>query len=89
MRFCTCVLNFRLRLLLAWGIALGGASSTLTGEELHPQDGPHVDIRIFIDAEAVVLQLEMNLVFLDYLVIFRGRSRLESPVLNGRHFNPR
>ena len=70
MRFCTCVLNLRLRLLLAWVIALGGASSTLTGEELHPQDGPHVDIRIFIDAEAVVLQLEMNLVFLDYLVDF-------------------
>ncbi|RPG15256.1 MAG: hypothetical protein CBB69_009950 [Phycisphaera sp. TMED9] len=70
MRFRSCTQNPHLRRLLAWIFALGGVSSAFSAEELHPQDGPHVDIRIFIDAEAVVLQLEMNLVFLDYLVDF-------------------
>lgn len=70
MRFRSRVLNPPLRFLLAWVLALGGVSSILSGDDLHPQDGPHVDIRIFIDADAVVFQLEMNLVFLDFLVDF-------------------
>jgi hypothetical protein len=70
MRFRFPGLNPYLHLLLAWVFALGGVSATLAGDGLHPQDGPHVDIRIFIDDEAVVLQLEMNLVFLDFLVDF-------------------
>ena len=38
--------------------------------EVHPQDGPHVDVRISIDETAVVVRLEMNLVFLDHIVDF-------------------
>ncbi|MAH65400.1 MAG: hypothetical protein CMJ27_06370 [Phycisphaerae bacterium] len=37
---------------------------------IHPQDGPHVDVRISIDESAVVVRLEMNLVFLDHIVDF-------------------
>merc|ERR1711965_853116 len=37
---------------------------------VHPQDGPHVDVRISIDDSAVVVRLEMNLVFLDHIVDF-------------------
>lgn len=38
--------------------------------DVHPQDGPHVDVRISIDESAVVVRLEMNLVFLDHIVDF-------------------
>ena len=38
--------------------------------DLHPQDGPHVDVRIRIEPERVVIRLEMNLVFLDQVVDF-------------------
>ncbi|MBC23626.1 MAG: hypothetical protein CMJ32_06890 [Phycisphaerae bacterium] len=35
---------------------------------LHPQDGPHVDVRIAITDDQVTLSLTMNLVFLDELI---------------------
>jgi hypothetical protein len=35
---------------------------------LHPQDGPHVDLRLFIEDERVVVRIEMNLVFLDEML---------------------
>ena len=38
---------------------------------LHPQDGPHVDVRIRILPEQVLIRLEMNLVFLDEMVDFQ------------------
>lgn len=38
--------------------------------DVHPQDGPHVDVRIAIEESAVVVRLEMNLVFLDHIVDF-------------------
>ncbi|MBK12487.1 MAG: hypothetical protein CL849_03035 [Crocinitomicaceae bacterium] len=34
----------------------------------HPQDGPHVDLRIVIEDDRVILNVEMNLVFLDAMV---------------------
>ena len=44
--------------------------TTVAPAEIHPQDGPHVDVRISIDDSAVVVRLEMNLVFLDHIVDF-------------------
>ena len=38
--------------------------------DLHPQDGPHVDVRIFIAETEVRVRLEMNLVFLDEMIDF-------------------
>ena len=35
---------------------------------LHPQDGPHVDLRFRVESEAFVAVLSMNLVFLDWMV---------------------
>jgi hypothetical protein len=35
---------------------------------LHPQDGPHVDLRFRLDKEAFVASLSMNLVFLDWMI---------------------
>lgn len=48
---------------------------------LHPQDGPHVDVKIRILAEQVMIRLEMNLVFLDEIIDFpRERSeRVSGP----------
>ncbi|MFM7134421.1 MAG: hypothetical protein ACKO0W_08915, partial [Planctomycetota bacterium] len=36
----------------------------------HPQDGPHVDLRLRSDAESFVASISMNLVFLDWLLTF-------------------
>ena len=44
--------------------------TTVAPADVHPQDGPHVDVRISIDETAVVVRLEMNLVFLDHIVDF-------------------
>lgn len=38
------------------------------GAGLHPQDGPHVDVKIRILPEQVLIRLEMNLVFLDHTI---------------------
>ena len=35
---------------------------------LHPQDGPHVDLRVVVDDDRVVMKIEMNFVFLDAMV---------------------
>jgi hypothetical protein len=34
----------------------------------HPQDGPHVDLRLRSDAESFVASISMNLVFLDWML---------------------
>ena len=64
------ILGFVLVTIL-WGLSgpilAGGSFSRRT---LHPQDGPHVDVRIFIAEEEVRIRLEMNLVFLDELIDF-------------------
>lgn len=39
--------------------------SSAHGAMLHPQDGPHADIRIRIDENAVVFNMQINLVFID------------------------
>ena len=45
------------------------ALSTFAGD-VHPQDGPHVDVRIKVLSNMVIIRLEMNLVFLDYALDF-------------------
>ena len=45
------------------------ALSTFAGD-VHPQDGPHVDVRIKVLSNMVIIRLEMNLVFLDYAIDF-------------------
>ena len=47
-------------------IAVGGILDVVRAA--HPQDGPHVDLRIVIEDDRVVLNVEMNLVFLDEMV---------------------
>ncbi|MCP4837577.1 MAG: hypothetical protein GY895_22760 [Phycisphaera sp.] len=46
------------------------ASGGSLDSALHPQDGPHVDVRLFITEDEVRVRLEMNLVFLDELIDF-------------------
>ena len=52
---------------------LGDSSSSAAAsstDALHPQDGPHVDVRIVIADDEVRVRLEMNLVFLDEMIDF-------------------
>lgn len=42
----------------------------------HPADGPHVDVRIAIDPDALRMQLTMNIVFLDEALTFQ-REQLD------------
>ncbi len=51
--------------LVALQLGSRGLAATLG---LHPQDGPHVDLRLFIEDERVVVRIEMNLVFLDEML---------------------
>ncbi len=46
-------------------VALLALASAL---QAHPQDGPHADVRIAINDDAVVIRVSMNLVFLDEMV---------------------
>ncbi|MSR41553.1 MAG: hypothetical protein EXS10_06595 [Phycisphaerales bacterium] len=36
-------------------------------DRLHPQDGPHIDLHVRVEAERVLLEIGINLVFLDWL----------------------
>ena len=45
-------------------------AAVVSRSDLHPQDGPHVDVRIFIAETEVRVRLEMNLVFLDEMIDF-------------------
>lgn len=76
--------------------AASGAASEVAEDALHPQDGPHVDVRMFIEDTEVVVRLEMNLVFLDHLVDFPREdpsriSRVEwealQPLLEDHYLN--
>ena len=58
--------------LLLIGILTG--QSVAVEEARHPQDGPHVDVRIRIEPERVVIRLEMNFVFLDYVMDFQRET---------------
>jgi hypothetical protein len=53
-------------------IALGSSVAHAAAERLeasrHPQDGPHVDLRFALTADAVVAEVSMNLVFLDEIL---------------------
>ena len=49
--------------------------SAIVDARLHPQDGPHVDLRFRVERDRLVVEVGMNLVFLDWMV---GTGR-ESP----------
>ena len=51
-----------LALMVLFGVATDPASAR------HPQDGPHVDLRVVVEETRVVVRVEMNLVFLDSMV---------------------
>jgi len=36
----------------------------------HPQDGPHCDLKFRVEREAFVAEIAMNIVFLDWLLVF-------------------
>lgn len=59
-----------LLLLVSAVLAVGGTVQSAVAGDLHPQDGPHVDVRLFVEEQQVVVRLEMNLVFLDHMVDF-------------------
>ena len=58
--------KFRTMLLLALVVVVGVAADAVSAR--HPQDGPHVDLRIVVEENRVVVRVEMNLVFLDAMV---------------------
>ncbi|MHC4908192.1 MAG: hypothetical protein ACYTF9_00530 [Planctomycetota bacterium] len=43
-------------------------SPSAVAANLHPQDGPHADVRIRVEDDAVVFTVSLNLVFLDELI---------------------
>ena len=57
-------------LLVVFALMPMGILRASHGADFHPQDGPHVDVRLFIEEEVVRIRLEMNLVFLDEMVDF-------------------
>ncbi|MCH2162357.1 MAG: hypothetical protein MK085_10855 [Phycisphaerales bacterium] len=59
-----------LRLLQVLCLLLLGGLSSSSLADWHPQDGPHVDVRIRIEPERVLIRLEMNLVFMDHILDF-------------------
>lgn len=62
---------------LALGTMSAAAGATVPGGDLctlHPQDGPHVDVRLSVEDDEVRVRLEMNLVFLDELIDFPRES---------------
>ena len=64
--------------------AVGGALR----EALHPQDGPHADLRFDLRSDAFVADISMNLVFLDYYLDTEREQpdRLELSELMGLQF---
>ena len=66
--------GFDRSLLLVWLAALValffGRLPALGAALTHPADGPHVDVRIVIDPDALRMQLTMNIVFLDEALTF-------------------
>jgi hypothetical protein len=48
----------------------GGEIATIDARSgaRHPQDGPHVDLRFRVDRDRLVVEVGMNLVFLDWMV---------------------
>lgn len=69
-------------ILLIFGVLALGTMSAAAGATvpegdlctLHPQDGPHVDVRLSVGDDEVRVRLEMNLVFLDELIDFPRES---------------
>lgn len=44
-------------------------ATAASGESLHPQDGPHVDLRLELKRDAFVVEASMNLLFLDEVLV--------------------
>ncbi|MDZ4831697.1 MAG: hypothetical protein SGJ09_16050 [Phycisphaerae bacterium] len=66
-------------------ILLSARSATAALTLLHPQDGPHVDLKFELRSDAFVADISMNLVFLDY-IMDTGREqpdKLEASELEG------
>ena len=62
--------NRRFKRLLTTGltcISLLIVAQAAAVAERHPSDGPHVDLAIRLDADALRMQVTMNLFFLDVL----------------------
>lgn len=66
----TCLMAVAAFVVALAGRPAGADTDTDTDGAMHPQDGPHVDVRLFIEASQVVVRLEMNLVFLDHMIDF-------------------
>ncbi len=49
-------------------IVVAFASPCAVSAELHPQDGPHVDLRFELRQDALIADVAMNLVFLDFMI---------------------
>ena len=63
-------------------LCLGFGTRNVFGSTLeHPADGPHVDIRIALQQDALRMQLTMNIVFLDEIMEFpRERGDRIDPI---------
>jgi hypothetical protein len=63
------VLRFLFPYLVALAVSAAAAWTwTSQARDLHPQDGPHVDLNFELRDDAFVAHVSMNLVFLDYLI---------------------
>ena len=45
------------------------------GVELDPADGPHVDLKLALEEDALRMEVTMNIVFLDDIISFPRESR--------------
>ena len=61
----------RLLACLAWLVLPSGVA---TAEALDPADGPHLELKIRLDSDALRMQVTMNIVFLDAIVTFARES---------------
>ena len=67
-------LTFRVLLLLTLALLLPRAGFASSATVLDPADGPHVDLKLSLDPDALRMQATMNLVFLDEIVDFTRES---------------
>ena len=54
--------------LLLWSAPASAEEGGYSDRALHPADGPDADVRVFIDEDAVRVQIVVNLVFLDMMM---------------------
>ncbi|MDG2031921.1 MAG: hypothetical protein P8J45_13035 [Phycisphaerales bacterium] len=60
--------------LLAMATLLGIASESVAMKALDPADGPHVDLKLSLDPDALRMEVTMNIVFLDEIIDFDRES---------------